>query len=304
MTGESRPRLDAGGLGYALGAYGLWGLFPPFFALLRPAGALEILAHRILWTFVFMAVVLVVLGRLGEVRAIGRRTWLLLACASALISTNWFVYVYAVNSGRVVDTAFGYYINPLVSVLLGVVLFGERLNRTQVVAVFIAAVAVAVLSSDLHGPPLIALGLAVSFACYGAVKKVIDVDPRVSVGVEAGLAAPLAAVCLVALQAGGNAHFTGYGPGHVVLMVLCGPVTAIPLLFFAAATRRLPLVTIGLMQYLAPSMLMAWGVLVGHEPMSPVRWCGFALIWTALVVFSADALSRAGRTRPGTLLSS
>lgn len=304
MTAGQRSRLDAAGLGYALGAYLLWGLFPPFFGMLRPAGALEILAHRIVWTFVFMAAVLVALRRLGELRAIPRRTWLLLGCASLLISTNWLVYVYAVNSGRVVDTAFGYYINPLVSVLLGIVIFGERLTRAQLFALIIALAAVVLLSTQLREPPLIALALAVSFALYGAVKKVVDVDPRVSVGVEAGLAAPLAVLYLVAIQAGGHAHFTGHGWGHAVLLLLCGPVTAVPLLLFAAATQRLPLVTIGLIQYLTPSMLMAWGVLVGHEPMSPMRWSGLALILTALAVLSADALSRARRSRPGTLLPS
>lgn len=304
MTAAPGRRLDPRGLGYAFGAYGLWGLFPPFFAALKPAGAAEIMAHRIVWTFVFMAGVLIVLGRSAEIRAISGRTWLLLACASALIATNWFVYVYAVNSGRVVDTAFGYYVNPLVSVLLGMVLFGERLSRAQLAALFIAVIAVLVLFSELRHPPLIALVLAVSFALYGAVKKVVDVDPRVSVGVEAGLAVPLAATYLLALQLGGQAHFTGHGTGHVILLLLCGPVTAVPLLFFAAATQRLPLVSIGLIQYLTPSMLMAWGVLVAHEPMSPVRWAGFALIWTALAVLSADALSRARRPRTGTLLPS
>lgn len=304
MTAAPGRRLDPRGLGYAFSAYGLWGLFPPFFAALKPAGAAEIMAHRIVWTFVFMMGLLLALGRLGEIRTIRPRTWLLLCCASALIATNWFVYVYAVNSGRAVDTAFGYYVNPLVSVLLGMVLFGERLSRAQLAALFIAVIAVLVLFSESRHPPLIALVLAVSFALYGAVKKVVDVDPRVSVGVEAGLAVPLAATYLLALQLGGHAHFTGHGTGHVILLLLCGPVTAVPLLFFAAATQRLPLVTIGLIQYLTPSMLMAWGVLVAHEPMSPVRWAGFALIWTALAVLSADALSRARRPRTGTLLPS
>ncbi|MFM8597417.1 MAG: EamA family transporter RarD [Mycobacterium sp.] len=304
MSTDSRRGVDAAGLAFAFGAYGLWGLFPPFFTSLDPAGAVEITAHRIVWTFVFLLAVLVAFGRLGGLRAIRPRTWLLLACASALISANWLIYVYAVNADHAVDAAFGYFINPLVSVLLGVFIFGERLNRAQSVALLIALGAIVLLSAGVSGPPLIALGLAVSFALYGAVKKVVPVDPQVSVGVEAAFAAPVAAVYLVGLHHGGHAHFIGYGPGQIALLLLCGPVTAVPLLMFAAAARRLPLVTLGVMQYLTPSMLMAWGVLVGHEPMSATRWVGFALIWTALAVFSTDALSRARRGAEGTLLAS
>ncbi|MCB0933689.1 MAG: EamA family transporter RarD [Mycobacterium sp.] len=296
MKPSSQSRLNATGLLCAFGAYGLWGLFPPFFGALQPATAPEIMAHRIIWTFVFMAAVIAVRG-VGEVLAIRPRTWLLLVCASALISCNWLLYVYAVNSGHVVDTAFGYFVNPLVSVFLGVVLFGERLNRAQSLALSIALAAVIVLSLDLHGRPLIALGLAVSFALYGAVKKVVPTDPRVSVGVEAALATPFAAAYLIWLHIGGHAQFLNHGPAHAVLLLLCGPVTAIPLLLFAAATHRLPLVTIGLIQYLTPSMLMAWGVLIGHEEMPPARWLGFGLIWTALAIFSFDALSRGYRSR-------
>ena len=304
MSTGSRRGVDATGLAFAFGAYGLWGLFPPFFTALDPAGAAEITAHRIVWTFLFLAGVLVVFGRLGDVRAIRPRTWLLLACASALIATNWFIYVYAVNAQHAVDAAFGYFINPLVSVLFGVVIFGERLNRYQTVALLIALVAVLLLSAEVSGPPLIALGLAVSFALYGAVKKVVPTDPRVSVGVESALAAPFAAAYLIGLQVGGHAHFAGHGPGHIALLVLCGPVTAVPLLLFAAAAQRLPLVTLGVMQYLTPSMLMAWGVFVADEPMSGTRWAGFALIWAALAVFTADALARARRGAKGTLLAS
>jgi chloramphenicol-sensitive protein RarD len=232
-------------------------------------------------------------GRLSDVRSLTRRTWLLLVCASALISTNWLIYIYAVNSGHVVDAALGYFINPLVSVLLGVVIFGERLNRAQTVAVLIAIVAVGLLAGGAGGAPWIALGLAVSFGLYGAVKKVVPADPRVSVAVETAIALPFALAYLIALQLGGTSQFTGNGAGHVVLLLLCGPVTAVPLLCFAAAAQRLPLVTLGLLQYLTPSMQMTWGLVVGHEPMTPLRWAGFTLIWLALAVFSGDALRRA-----------
>ena len=302
---------DPRGLLFGLGAYGLWGVFPAFFTLLAPAGTVEVLAHRIVWTLLLLAVLLVVIRRLGDLAAITGRTWLLLACASALISTNWLIYIYAVNANHVVDAALGYFVTPLVSVVLGVAVFAERLNPGQWVALTIAMAAVLLLSVGLDGPPLIAIGLALSFGLYGAVKKVVPTDPRVSVAVETAIAAPFALTYLVVLQLSGSSHFTNHGAGHALLMVLCGPVTAVPLLLFGAAAQRLPLVTLGLLQYLTPSLQMAWGVLVDHEPMPPVRWAGFALIWAALAIFSTDALSRAfgGRRaarvdRPGNLQGS
>ena len=275
-----------------------------FFPLLQPASAPEVLAHRIVWTAVFMAVVLIAVGRVSDLWSISGRTWLLLACASILISINWIIYVYAVNNGHVVDAALGYFINPLVSVLFGMVIFGERLNRAQSAAVLIALVAIIVLSVETDATPLIGLGLAMSFGLYGVVKKVVTTDPRVSVAVEAGIAAPMAVVFLLVLQVNGHGQFTNHGPGHATLMALSGPLTAIPLLMFAAAAQRLPLVTLGLLMYFNPALQMTWGILVGHEPMPPARWIGFGLIWVALVVFSADALSRAYRGRAGKLLLS
>lgn len=301
MTAPRRRPGDTNGLLYGIGAYGLWGVFPAFFTLLEPAGSGEVLAHRIVWTVLLMAVLLVAIRRLGDLRAIDRRTWGLLAGASVLISTNWLIYIHAVNSDHVVDAALGYFITPLVSVVLGVALFGERLNRSQGVALLIAVAAVVLISAGVGGPPLIAIGLALSFGLYGAVKKAVPADPRVSVAVETAIAAPFAVAYLIALQLSGSTQFTNHGPGHTVLMLLCGPVTAIPLLLFAAAAQRLPLVTLGLLQYLTPSMQMTWGVLVDHEPMPPARWTGFALIWIALAIFSTDALSRAYRGRTGTL---
>lgn len=293
------PRRAAGanGLLYGLGAYGLWGVFPFFFDALAPAGSLEILAHRVVWTVLLLTVLLVAVRRLGDLREISSRTWILLTVASGLISSNWLIYIYSVNSDHVVDAALGYFITPLVSVLLGVALFGERLNRVQRVALLLALAAVLLLSLGVGGPPLIAIGLALSFGLYGAVKKVVPTDPRVSVAVETAIAAPFAATYLVELHLSGQAEFTHHGPVHTTLMLLCGPVTAVPLLLFAAAAQRLPLVTLGLLQYLTPSMQLTWGVLVDHEPMSPTRWAGFALIWVALAVFSADALRKARAER-------
>jgi chloramphenicol-sensitive protein RarD len=202
------------------------------------------------------------------------------------------IYIYAVNNGHVVDAALGYFINPLVTVALGLLIFRERLNRAQFTALAIAVIAVVVLTIEVGAVPFIGLGLALSFGLYGAVKKVVPVDPRVSVGIEAGVAAPFALVFIVVLQVTGHATFTSQGSAHVVLMILSGVLTAVPLLLFAAAAQRLPLVTMGLLFYLTPAMQLTWGVVVGHEPMPPVRWLGFALIWVALAVFSVDALWR------------
>jgi chloramphenicol-sensitive protein RarD len=281
------------GLLFGVGAYASWGLFPAFFPLLKPAGAFEILAHRIVWCFALMVVVVAAVRRLGDIRAMTGRTWLLLTFASALISVNWVIYIFAVNNGHVVDAALGYFINPLVTVGLGLLIFRERLNRAQFVALAVAVAAVVVLTVEVGTVPVIALGLALSFGLYGAVKKVVPVDPRVSVGIEAGLAAPFALAYLVVLQAGGHQTFTNHGAGHVVLMILSGVLTALPLLLFAAAAQRLPMVTMGLLFYLTPAMQLTWGVFVGHEPMPTARWLGFALIWVALAVFSGDAIWRA-----------
>jgi len=281
------------GLLFGVGAYASWGLFPAFFPLLKPADAFEILAHRIVWCLALMLVVIAAVRRLGDIRQFTGRTWLLLTFASALISVNWVIYIYAVNNGHVVDAALGYFINPLVTVALGLLVFRERLNRAQFAALGIAVIAVVVLTVEVGALPVIGLGLALSFGLYGAIKKVVPVDPRVSVGIEAGLAAPFAIAYLVVLQVTGHGTFTDHGTSHVVLMILSGVFTALPLLLFAAAAQRLPLVTMGLLFYLTPAMQLTWGVVVGHEPMPPARWLGFALIWVALAVFSADALWRA-----------
>jgi chloramphenicol-sensitive protein RarD len=281
------------GLLFGVGAYASWGLFPAFFPLLKPASAFEILAHRIVWCFALMVVVVAAVRRLGDLRRMSKRTWLLLTAASALISVNWVIYIYAVNNGHVVDAALGYFINPLVTVALGLLIFRERLNRAQFVALAIAVIAVVILTVEVGAPPIIGLGLALSFGLYGAVKKVVPVDPRVSVGVEAAIATPLALAFIAVSHGTGHGTFTDHGLGHIVLMILSGVLTALPLLFFAAAAQRLPMITMGLLFYLTPAMQLTWGVVVGHEPMPPARWLGFALIWLALAVFSADALWRA-----------
>ena len=288
-TTESRRRA---GVLAGVSAYLWWGLCPGFFPLLLPAGSLEVLAHRIVWSAVCLLLVLVIARRLGDLLRLSGRTWLMLLAASALISTNWGIYIWAATNGHVVDAALGYFINPLVTVALGVVVFRERIGRWQLVALVLAVIAVVVLTAEVGTPPYLAVGLAVSFALYGLVKKVVVADPRVSVAVETFLALPLAAGYLITLQILGYGHFVGFGTGHAVLLLLAGPVTAVPLLLFAAGAQRLPLITMGLLFYLNPALQMAWGVLVGHEPMPVGRWIGFALIWVALGVMTVGSLRR------------
>lgn len=280
------------GLLFGTGAYTWWGLCPGFFVLLLPAGPLEILAHRIVWSAVFLFLVLIVARRVGDLRRLGMRTWLQLALAAALVSVNWGVYIYAVTHAHVVDAALGYFINPLLSVALGVLVFRERITRWQSAALVLAVAAVVLLTVEVGAPPYIAFALALSWAFYGLVKKVVTADPRVSVAVETLIALPIAGGYLIAMQILDQANFVNHGTGHALLLLLAGPVTAIPLLLFAAAAQRLPLVTLGLLFYLNPALQMAWGVLIGHEPMPVGRWIGFALIWLALAIMAVDALSR------------
>jgi len=283
------------GVGSGITAYALWGVFPLYFPLLEPAGGLEIVAHRVLWSLVFVALLLTVVRRWGLVRATfaDRRALLVLGGAAVLIAVNWLIFVYAVNSGHVVETSLGYFINPLVSVLLGVVVFSERLRPLQWTAVGIAAVAVAVLTVDYGRPPWIALGLAATFGLYGVMKKLVRVEAAPGLFVETAIVALPAAVVLGILEAGGTGTTTSEGAGHFLLLASSGVATAIPLLLFAAATRRIPLSTVGLLQYLTPLMQLAIGVFVRHEPMPPARLAGFVIVWVALAVFTADSLRAA-----------
>jgi chloramphenicol-sensitive protein RarD len=287
------------GLAFGLGAYALWGLFPLYFPLLEPAGGLEIVAHRVLWSLLFMALLLTVARGWRKVRAVvvDRRAMLILAGAALLISGNWLVFVYGVNSGQVVETSLGYFINPLVSVLLGVVVLSERLRPMQWVAVGIAAVAVTVLTVDYGRPPWIALALAATFGLYGLMKKLVRVPAAPGLFLETTMVALPAALTIAVLHGQGLGTAGNAGTGHFLLLAGSGVATAIPLLLFAAATRRIPLSTVGLLQYLTPLMQLSIGVFVYGEPMPPVRLAGFAIVWVALAVFTADSLRSAHTSR-------
>jgi chloramphenicol-sensitive protein RarD len=286
------------GLAYGAGAYLLWGLFPVFWPLLEPAGPVEVLAHRVAWSVVFVAVLLALRRRWSWVRELGRRRLGLLTIAATVVSVNWGLYIWGVSNGHVVETSLGYFINPLVTVLLGVLVLGERLRRAQWAALGLGALAVVVLAVDYGRPPWLALTLAVSFATYGLIKKQVRMPAMESFGVETAVLALPALAYLGWLTAVGDATFGTHGPGHALLMAAAGPVTAVPLLLFGAATRRLPLSTVGLLQYLAPVLQFAFGVLLFHEPMPAARLAGFALVWLALVVFTVESVRHSRRRRP------
>jgi chloramphenicol-sensitive protein RarD len=287
------------GVGAGLGAYVLWGVLPLYFPLLEPAGGLEIVAHRIAWSLLFIALLLTVRRGWPQVRTTiaDPRALLVLAVAALLIAVNWLVYVHAVNSGHVVEASLGYFINPLVSVVLGVAVFRERLRRLQWVAVGIAVLAVVVLTVDYGHPPWIALALAASFGLYGLMKKLVRVEAAPGLFVETAVLFVPALVVVGVLQAHGDAAFGHAGVGHAFLLVGSGVATAVPLLLFAAATRRVPLSTVGLLQYVTPLMQLSIGVFVYDEPMPPARLAGFAIVWLALAVLTVDSLRQAHSTR-------
>jgi len=280
--------------GFALGvaAYGLWGLFPLYWPLLKPAGAIEILAHRVSWSLLTMVVLVVALRRTSQLRAIVRnpRTFRLLTLAAVVVAINWGTYIWGVNQGLVVETSLGYFINPLVTVMMGVVILKERLRGWQWLAIGVAFVAVLALTLDYGHPPWVALVLAFSFGTYGLAKKQANAGAIESLTFETVVLIPLALGYLIWLTVAGKGHFLGHGTGHAVLLALTGVVTAIPLICFGGAAIRVPMTTLGLLQYLAPVLQFVIGVTIVHESMTPVRWAGFGLVWIALVVFTVDAL--------------
>ena len=285
------------GFAAAVGAYVLWGLFPLYWPLLEPAAPVEILGHRVVWSLVFVAAILAFAGGFAWLRHLGaRRAWMLFA-AAVLVTGNWGVFIYAVNSDQVVETSLGYFINPLVTVALAVALLHERLRRNQKIAVGLAAVGVAVLALDYGRLPWIALTLAFSFGLYGLVKKRADVGAIKSLGFETASVALPAAAYLAWLEASGRGTFVDQDAGHTALLAGAGVVTAVPLLLFGAAAIRIPLATVGILQYITPTMHFLIGVFVNGEPMPLSRLAGFVLVWLALAVFTVDAVRAFQRSR-------
>ncbi|MBD8548867.1 EamA family transporter RarD [Sphingomonas sp. CFBP 8760] len=277
------------GLWLGAGAYILWGLLPLYLKLLTGVPAVQVLAHRVVWSLLLLAIVVVVLGRLRTVRAAARgRTLALLGASATLIAINWLTYIWAVQHAHVLEASLGYFINPLVNVALGVAVLGERVSRVQRVAVGIAAAGVAVMALSGGGAIWISLVLAVSFGLYGLIRKVAAIDALGGLTIETLLLAPLSLVVLGWAGAAGNAAF-GQERSVDLLLILAGPVTAAPLLLFAAAARRLTLATLGLLQYLGPTLQFAEAVLIFGEPLRPVHMVTFAAIWTGCALYAWDA---------------
>jgi chloramphenicol-sensitive protein RarD len=288
------------GAGWALAAYGWWGVVPAYWKLFGGVSPLELVAHRVVWSLVFAGFWAALLGRMPEVQQVLRDGQRLRAlCASgALIALNWSIFIWAVTANRIVEASIGYYLNPLVSVGLGVALLGERLRRAQLVAIAFAALGVAVLGVGAGAAPWIPLVLACTFALYGLVRKVTPVSSLVGLLIETALVSPFALALLVWLARGGDDHLVSGDARTRVLLLLSGAMTALPLLWFARAARRLPLSALGLFQYLAPTLSAALAVIVYGEPLGRERALALALIWLGVAVFSLDSLRAAGVTRP------
>ncbi|MEU5347851.1 MULTISPECIES: EamA family transporter RarD [unclassified Streptomyces] len=287
------------GLLNGFAAYGMWGLVPLFWPLLQPSGAAEILAHRMVWSLGVVLIALVVMRRwawagplLRQPRRLG-----LITIAAATITVNWGVYIWAVNAGHVVEASLGYFINPLVTIAMGVLLLKERLRPAQWAAVGIGFAAVLVLTVGYGQPPWISLCLAFSFATYGLVKKKVNLGGIESLAAETAIQFLPALGYLLWLSSRGDATFGGEGAGHAALLAATGVVTALPLVCFGAAAIRVPLSTLGLLQYLAPVLQFLLGILYFHEAMPAERWAGFALVWAALSLLTWDALRTARKSR-------
>lgn len=295
---EARRRQQ--GTAYGFLAYLLWGVFPLYFQLLRPAGPWEVVAHRIVWTLALCLVVLLVSRDLRWMVDLARRPRRLggVALAGMLIASNWGIYTYAVLSGRVTEAALGYFLNPLVTVALGVLVLREQLRRMQWVAVGIGAVAAVYLTATFGSPPWISLALAFSFALYGLLKNRLGVSltPLRSLTGESLTILPVAALILLWLARSGEVTFTSHGTAHTLLLMSTGLATAVPLLLFAASASRVPLSTIGLLQFLTPVLQLITGIAMG-ETMPAARWLGFGLVWLALVILTLDMLGQVHRSR-------
>ncbi|MCX7523268.1 EamA family transporter RarD [Microbacterium sp. STN6] len=289
------------GILYAIGAYCLWGFLPIYFIILQPAGAFEIVAWRVLFSLVFCAIIVAVTRSWRALVGVLRRprVVLIMGLAGALIYVNWQTYVIGVESGRVVEAALGYFINPIVTVFLGVIVLRERLRMTQWIAVGISILAVVVLAVGYGSLPWIALVLAFSFGLYGLVKKQVGgtVDAVSGLTLETVWLAPVAVIQLIVVGSTSGIVFGTVSTWHTIAMLGTGVITAVPLLLFAAASRRLPLIYLGLIQYFAPFIQFLVGVLLLHESMPPERWFGFSLVWLALVILTLDMVRSMRRQR-------
>jgi len=303
---KAPPSTSRAGLLFAIAAYGLWGVLPAYFQLLKPAGAFEVVAFRILMSLAFCVLLITVTRGWARFRELirDRRALLLMAGASVAIYVNWQVYVIAALEGHVIEASLGYFINPIVTVLLGVLVLREKVRVPQWIALGIAFVAIMVIAVGYGAVPWLALALAFSFGIYGLIKRVVGptVDAVGGLTLETAFLAPVAIVQLVLVATmGGGLEFGRNGVVHVLLMVAAGVMTTVPLLLFAAGARRIPLVALGMTQFLAPVLQFLFGWLFLHEEMPLERWVGFGLVWVALVVLTVDMIAASRPPRRASL---
>lgn len=284
------------GLLFGVSAYTLWGAFPLYWPLLQPANPLEIVSHRAVWSLFFCLIALGLSKQLKSTYALLKnpRVFIRLLLAAALISVNWIVYIWGVNNGHVVETALGYYINPLIIITFGVVMLREKMRKLQWTAVGFGALGVIVLTIDYGRLPWIALALAVSWGSYGLVKKQLNLGALEGLAIETLLSLPFYGGYLIFIGLNGTGQL-GSSVGLSILLIGAGIVTAIPLLLFNGSTTRLPFTIIGLLQYITPTIQFSIGVWVRHEDMPTARWVGFMIIWAALITLAID-LIKSGRT--------
>jgi chloramphenicol-sensitive protein RarD len=292
------------GVLYSLSAYALWGLFPLYFKALS-APPIQILAHRVVWSAAFLSLVLSARGGWAQLRAVSSEPRVLLGSflSASLLSINWFVYIWAVHAGRVLDGSLGYFITPLVSVLLGVVIMKESLRFGQWLAVATAGAGVLWLTLQFGQLPWVGLVLAATFGSYGALRKQSALGALDGLALETLLMLPLALGCLVWFGLHGQNDFST-GPLQLRVLLICaGPITAVPLILFAAGARRIALSLVGVLQYVSPTLQLLLGILVWHEPFNQTRFIGYAVIWFALVIYTADTLWAARQRRQRDLIA-
>lgn len=289
----------------AVVAYTLWGILPIYWKAIQTVPALEILCHRVVWSLPFVVLLLAARRQWAWLRQVWRAPRMLITClaSAGLLGVNWFVYIWAVNSGHIVDSSLGYFINPLVSVLLGVLFLRERLRPWQAVAIGLAATGVALLTLGLGAFPWIAFTLAGTFGFYGLLRKTAALGSLEGLSLEMAILFLPTLAYLVYQEAAGTASFGHAGTATSLLLAFTGVITAFPLLMFASAARRVTLATVGIMQYIAPTMQFLLGVLVYREPFSQARLVGFAVIWLALLIYSTEGVLEERRRRADVVLA-
>lgn len=286
---------------YGFLAYGMWGVLPIYFHALAPASPWEILAHRIVWSFLLCVIVWGFRRDISWLKPLLRnpRRLVLISLAAFVLAINWGVFIWAISEGNVVETSLGYFINPLFLVLMGVILLGERMNPYQWTAIGFGTIAVAVISMDYGRLPYVALTLAISFSIYGYIKKHVGghIGALESMTIETVVLTPFALAAVIWIQTSGNGTFLSEGPSHSAMIMASGVATAVPLTLFAAAASRIPLTTMGLLQFLAPVGQFIVGVFILGENVPGPRWVGFGLVWVGLAILTIDMFRRGQRTR-------